>query len=116
MSDLQVGFGNVLTVDQIFGNDETATRSNGVAFQTLTAAKTAALSGDLIRVLPGLYNERDLFKDGVNWYFEQGVKVIFVDPGVSGGTGYGIFDDRSSGAVTCSIDGWGEFQITETVA
>lgn len=104
--------GNTLTVDAVNGNNSTATRTNGIHFLTCTAAKAAAVSGDTIVVLPGAYMERDLLKNGVSWFFYPGATVSYTDPGI--GTGYGIFDDRSSGACTCTIGGYGVFTLGET--
>lgn len=76
-------------------------------FNTLTLAKAAAVSGDTIYVAPGTYNERDLLKNGVNWWFAPGAKVIY-----TGATAGAIFDDTSDGAnayVACVIGGYGEF-------
>jgi len=93
-------------VSQQTGNDATASRY-GSPYKTLTAARTAAIAGDTIAVVDGTFNERDLLKDGVNWYFLAGTKVRFDPPG--GGTvDRAIFDDEA-GAVRCCIDGYGEF-------
>lgn len=75
-------------------------------------AKSAAQSGDTIVVGPGNYIANDLLKPGVNWFFLPGAVVSWTEPGT--GTGYGIFDDRSSGACTCSIGGHGVFNLTCT--
>src|SRR5258705_7452520 len=95
-----------LVVSQQTGNDATASRY-GFPYKTLGAAKTAAVSGDTIVVADGTFNERDLLKNGVNWYFIVGTKV-FYQPASSSGLDRAIFDD-SAGAVTCRIDGYGEF-------
>lgn len=90
-------------------------------FQTLTAAKNAAKSGDTIIVMPGTYAENDLLKNGVNWFFMPGSVVSYTSsiPASWKASGtdnttiqYGIFDDRSSGAVTSTIAGSGVFQVT----
>jgi len=76
-------------------------------FATLGAAKTAATLGDTIFVLPGTWNEKNLLKTGVNWYFVQGAKVIY-----SGSGNGAIFDDSATGAnaaVTSTIMGYGIF-------
>lgn len=76
-------------------------------YANLTDAKTAAVSGDTIYVSPGTYNEKNLLKNGVNWWFAPGAKVTYT----SATTG-SIFDDTSTGtngAVTCVIGGHGEF-------
>jgi hypothetical protein len=47
--------GNTLTVDQVNGNDATASPS-GLPYKTVNAALSAVLAGDSIWVLPGTYN------------------------------------------------------------
>ena len=95
-----------LVVSQQTGNDATASRF-GLPYKTLTGAKTAAIAGDTIVVVDGTFNEHDLLKNGVNWYFVVGTKVHLTP---AGGThlGRAIFDDVA-GAVTCRVDGYGEF-------
>lgn len=56
--------GNVVRVDQVYGNDATGSRS-GKPFLTITAAIAAALSGDLVWIGPGIYNESITLKTGV---------------------------------------------------
>lgn len=95
---LPMGPGNQsLVVDQEHG-----------PYFTLAAAKAAAVSGDTIFVYPGTYEENDLLKDGVNWHFYAGAIVTWTEP-FGDGDGYGIFDDRASGPVTCSVTGNGQF-------
>jgi len=94
-----------LVVSQQTGNDATASRY-GSPYKTLTGAKTAAIAGDTIIVVDGTFNERDLLKDGVNWYFLVGTKVHLARGG--DGLDRAIFEDIA-GAVTCRIDGYGEF-------
>lgn len=82
---------------------------------SLAAARDQAVSGQLIIVKAGTYTmttaDGQLFKSGVNWYFNPGAIVNFTNTRVTvtDGIGYGIFDDRLSGAVSCTIDGYGEF-------
>jgi hypothetical protein len=81
-------------------------------FTTLGAAKAAAQSGDTIVVGPGTYVENDLLKDGVNWFFAPGAIVTYTSPALQANSNdilYGIFDDRSSGPVQCTIGGHGSF-------
>jgi hypothetical protein len=81
-------------------------------FTTLGAAKAAAQSGDTILVGPGTYVENDLLKDGVNWFFAPGAIVTYSSPALQANSNdilYGIFDDRSSGPVQCTIGGHGSF-------
>lgn len=100
--------GKLVYVDATNGSDTKGGRGKGTAFKTLTAAKTAATSGDTIIVLPGTYTENNLLKNGVNWHFLAGAIVNYVDPGT--GSGYGIFDDRPTGACVSTISGDGEFK------
>jgi hypothetical protein len=83
-------------------------------FTTLAAAKAAAQSGDTIVVGPGTYIENDLLKNGVNWFFAPGAIVTFTSPALQANSNdilYGIFDDRSSGPVECTIGGHGSFSV-----
>jgi hypothetical protein len=86
---------------------------NGRLFLTLTAAKTAAVSGDTIFVGPGTYNERDLLKNGVNWWFAPGAIVNYSV--VAGDSDWTIFDDNNT-AITSRIGGFGDFIVTNTAA
>lgn len=90
------------------GSDSTGTRGDVTKpFLTLGAAKTNALSGDTIFVMPGTYDEKNLLKTGVNWHFFRGAKVIY-----TGAEQGAIFEDDSDGANTniiSSITGYGEF-------
>lgn len=92
------------------GNDSAVNRlsvNKNAAYKTITAAKNAAVSGDTIVVMPGTYTENNLLKTGINYHFLPGAIVTYTDPGT--GDGYGLFDDRASGAVTCKISGEGQF-------
>lgn len=100
--------GNSLFVD-VDGSDATGTRERfDKPFLTLEAALAAASSGDCIFVRPGHYSPAtQLFKNGVNWFFEPGTWV----DGQTSGTGY-LFDDSVDGAneaVKCTIGGHGVF-------
>lgn len=102
-------YGRLIYVDGEEGDDGTALVGSPLnPFLTLTAAKTAAVSGDLIIVNPSTYNEKNLLKDGVNWFFHLGAEVVY-----TGGSDGAIFDDDavtgSNGAVTCTILGDGVF-------
>ncbi len=91
------------------GSDSTGARGDpSKAFLTLGAAKTNAASGDTVFVMPGTYDEKNLLKNGVNWHFFNGAKVIYT--GAANGS---MFDDGSNGAngaVTSAITG-GEFAM-----
>lgn len=100
--------GNSLWVDAVNGSDSTGARGNASKpFLTLTAAKTAAQSGDTIFVRPGAYVDKNLLKNGVNWYFQLGAVVTY-----TGNDNKSIFDNTAAGvstAVVCSIGGRGVF-------
>lgn len=82
---VSINTNNTLWVDQDFGNDGIAMRERmDRPYRTLTAAKNAAQSGDLVHVRPGTFTENNLMKAGVNWYFEQGAIINYTDPGYIG--------------------------------
>lgn len=89
------------------GSDSTGLRARAdKPFLTIGAAKTNAVAGDTIVVLPGTYNERNLLKNGVNLFFENGAIIDYT------GTDGSIFDDGATGAnaaITNSIMGFGRF-------
>lgn len=102
--------GNTLYVDAVNGNDATGARGTMLPFLTLAAAKTAALSGDTIIVGPGTYDERNLLKDGVHWYFLPNATINY-----TGSFNGGIFDDGDTGAnapIVCKILGYGVFKYS----
>lgn len=81
-------------------------------YSTLAAAVSAAVSGDTIEVFAGTFNEVNLLKNGVNWFFHAGAVVA----ATSGGTA-AMFDDGpngANGAVTCTIGGYGQFSVSIT--
>lgn len=98
---------NIVSVSKS-GNDATGARG-GSPFLTIPAAKGVALAGDTIVVYPGTYTNTDMLKAGVNYYFYPGSAVWFFETNASGTGGYGLFDDRSSGATTNIIGGYGKF-------
>lgn len=77
--------GNTVFVDAVAGDDDTGARGRADRpFATCEAARDAAVSGDTIEVRPGLYDEYNLVKDGVNYYFHPGARIIYTgtpDPG-----------------------------------
>lgn len=96
--------GRFLYVDQVNGSNLTGTRGKAnKPFVTITAAKAAASPGDIVVVGPGNYVENNLCQDELNYEFKAGVTISYTDPGT--GPGYGIFDDRATGAVTMMITG-----------
>ena len=60
-------FGKVLRVDSVYGNDTTALQNQySYPFSTISTAMYCASSLDQIWLLPGIYNEQIIFKNGVN--------------------------------------------------
>lgn len=105
--------GKILWVDGVNGKllADTAPPVRGRLdrpFIKLAEAKATAVAGDTIFVMPTIYDERNLLKDGVNWYFMPGAKIT-TTANVNGG----IWDDGGSygtnAAVVCKITGYGEF-------
>jgi len=70
----------------------------------LTNAISAATSGDIVVVGPGVYDCTDLLKDGVNYYFYNGAIVDYTGTG----PGAAIFYDHAT-TTSVSIDGFGQF-------
>lgn len=103
---------NLIFVSKASGATDTRTNLHKYdpnrPFSTLTAAKNSAVSGDTIKVLPGTYNEYNLLKDEVNWYFENGAIINAV-----GNILTGIWDDNQ---IKCAseIKGYGKFITTNT--
>lgn len=60
-----VAFGNVVRVDQVFGNDSTGLRNSSRPFLTINAALAAARSGDSAWIFPGTYVETFTIPAGV---------------------------------------------------
>lgn len=78
----------------------------------LQQAKAAALSGDTIIVGPGEAQTLNLLKNGVNWHFVAGAKVIGACcSGQTGCSTGGIFKDALNTPVNCTISGAGTFEI-----
>lgn len=67
-------------------------------FLTITAAKNAALSGDTIIVFAGIYQETNLLKNGVNYYFYPNAIVELIAVSTS------IFSDNNTPMI-CTIIG-----------
>ena len=96
-SGASVYIGKTLYVSTL-GDDATAVPySVGAHYRTITAAKTAAASGDVVVVFPDVYAESGLQKDGIKYYFM---------PGASVNTSATIFDITTE---TMIIDGHGDF-------
>jgi hypothetical protein len=61
-----LGFGRVLRVDQIYGNDATAALDKySLPFLTINGAIASSMTGDTIYILPGTYNESIVIPQGV---------------------------------------------------
>lgn len=98
--------GLTVWVDSVNGSDTTGERGKMTKpVRTLYQAKTLAVSGDIIIVRPGTYNENDLAKNGVYWYFQPGAKIIYT--GASGTPATAIFNVAVG--ETCYVFGYGEF-------
>jgi hypothetical protein len=91
------------------GDDATGLRNRlDKPFLTCGAAKAAALAGDTVYVFAGVYDEKNLLKDLVNWQFFVGAQVRY-----TGADDGAIWDDSAAtGAgtgVTSVIEGFGIF-------
>ena len=75
--DSDVKVGNSLFVSKTWGNNTTAARESlSLQFLTITAAVTAAQSGDTIFVFPGTYNDNNIQKDGVTVHLFEGARIV----------------------------------------
>lgn len=122
--------GSVLYVSSA-GSDSDLTRAGHIGnidkpFLTLKAARDAAISGDLIYVLPQTvtFDNRDsngnawnaklddinLWKNGVSYYFSPGCKIKFYNQTVTGGTMV-LFKPRGIAYETCNVFGHLEFEV-----
>lgn len=97
--------GKNLFVDSVYGSNTTGTRERfDKPFLALSAAKTAAQSGDTIYVRPGSYSTTaSLAKDGVNWHFEPGTAVT-----MTGNSTTAIWDDGNT-AMNFNVTGEADF-------
>ena len=99
---------NTIHVNVISGTDTRTDLTNydfSYPFATIRAAKEAAVSGDTIIVWPGTYNdEYDILKDGVDFFFFPGSKVVQT-PALDVGT----IIMRDSGGLTSNVYGHGTF-------
>ncbi len=77
-------------------------------FVTISAAITAAASGETVIVLPGTYAEKVILKTGVNLHFFNGAKVSFP---AAANNDCALNDNNA--AVVCFITGFGEFEVTD---
>jgi hypothetical protein len=120
VADLAAKISQVLVTRTIYVDGVNGNNSSGLIgrfdkpFLTLTAARTAAIAATPIStspvrivVRPGVYNEKNLLSNYVNWHFESGATVKYT--GTAAG---GLFDDSVNGAnqaVNCLITGSGTF-------
>jgi hypothetical protein len=92
--------------------------------RTLYAAKTAAVSGSVVYVMPGEYvfdntsgalnsivDQVNLWKNGVTYYFMPGAKIKFINHG-SVGTAMALFNATSTTNESCTVLGHLEFEQT----
>lgn len=87
------------------GKNGSDTRGSGTLtapYLTITKAKSVATAGQTIRVMPGFYAENNLLKRGVNIVGEAGAHLLYVQT-TTNDAGWGLFDDRTSGATTNEI-------------
>ncbi len=105
----EVPVGNLVWVDSVNGVDGAAKRGRvTIPFRTITSALNAAVSGDTIVVLPGVYTEALTPRDLINFYFYPGASIqlsgaapIFsvTTPIKFAIRGYGEFNQTGTGAV-----------------
>ena len=69
-------YGQTLFVDATNGNDSTALLGRiDLPYKTISASVVAAQTGSTVYVYPGTYNDTNIFKDGVNYYFVNGATI-----------------------------------------
>lgn len=96
---------NTIWVDAVSGSDVTGERGKmAKPVLTLSRAKQLAQAGDLIMVRPGTYNENDLAKHNVTWYFQPGAKVYYTSGGDSTVAVFNVVTNE-----ICNVFGEGEF-------
>lgn len=113
--------GQILFVS-ITGDDSTAIKGDiHKPYRNIYTAKSGATTGDTIYVFPGTwtydntnsagnpYNgnietQVNLWKDGINYYFSPGSKVVFSNQTITGDRMY-LFSPMSSSYETCNIYG-----------
>ena len=106
-------YANEIYVDPVYGNDSTGLKYRiDKPFQTLIAAKNAAVSGDTIIGLSGThYVDRSLFKPNIKYHFYTGAIIIasiypsFLVPDT------GLFSDEFSGSYKANFDVTGNANI-----
>lgn len=95
---------NVLFVDP--GGDDTAAVKGDITqpWATIATALGQASSGELVWIMPGTYDERNLLKDGVNLHFEYGAKVVYT------GSSGAVLEDNGVNTFTCRFTGYPYFE------
>jgi hypothetical protein len=125
-----VNIGSTIYVDATYGDDATAEVDDLTKpFETLTAARNAATSGDVVFVHPGVftydntnatgnqYNGNmntlvNLWKDGVTYYFAEGSKIVFANQTISGQDMYLFRPYSTTSFERCNVFGKLEFIAT----
>ncbi|MGC3958109.1 MAG: DUF1565 domain-containing protein [Verrucomicrobiota bacterium] len=85
------------------GSDTRGSGTLTAPYLTLAKAKAVATAGQTIHVMPGTYAENNLLKKGVNYYGEPGANILYIQTSTNE-AGWGIFDDRPTGATTNIIE------------
>lgn len=125
-------FANALFVDASYGLNAGAVPDSMMSaaqnpishkYQTITAAKNAASTGDLIVVFPGEYDEAfvNIYKNGVSYYFYPGVTAqVSIIPTAAGHAcyiyGYGDFIGDISCCMLTTIGSYLYFQFNSVDA
>jgi hypothetical protein len=107
------------------GSDSNTGLIEGSPFMNLKTARDFASSGDMIIVLPGTFtfdnrdsngnywnsilDDLNLWKNGVNYYFSPGCKIIFYNQSVTGGQ-MDLLRPRGIVNETCNVYGYLEFE------
>lgn len=113
LSDQQIQICIAQLLNQLASSGLTNSVSvNGAFYTNLTAAKNAATSGQTIFVYPGVYNENNLSKPGVNWFWYPGSSNYWICQSVGFPDAYGFYDDRATGATTNRVYGKGDFYFS----
>ena len=69
-------FSNTIFVSAL-GSDTNGVKYNiSQPFKTINKAVSAATTGDTIYVMPGIYNDIGIFKDGISYYFLNGSIIV----------------------------------------
>ena len=100
--------GNILYVDNIYGNDSTGEKASLVnKYATIAGAESGATSGDTIMILTMQTNETMLGKDGVTYEFMAGAGITNtgkLTPNISDNV-YPMFTDDGKGAINFTVIG-----------